>query len=148
MTSQLRVLEAKSRRLCDATHIWGVTRSLAGRPLLLWRVSGFSNRVMAATPNPPRNGLAAQSLFRFKYRNPESRRRVARFQALCERTGVAGFEPSGDIPGLRRFAPFRAVTPRVRISGPLGSSRPFVAQAGVAGFEPAIERLGTSRPVH
>ena len=26
-----------------------------------------------------------------------------------------GFEPDGDSPGVRRFAPFRAVTPRVRI---------------------------------
>ena len=46
-------------------------------------------------------------------------------------TGVVGFEPDRD--SLRSSR-------RARISGPLGSSRPFVAQAGVAGFRSAAER--------
>ena len=54
-------------------------------------------------------------------------------------SGLTGFEPNEDIPGMRpRFTrPFRAVTSWIQIPcGPLRSSRPFVAEADPTGFEP------------
>ena len=64
-----------------------------------------------------------------------------------EGAGVAGFEPEGD-ERPRCARPLRLPGFESR-SGSFDGSRCSPSHCtGVAGFEPAIERLGTSRPIH